>query len=103
MILIGKKIIADFGNAHPQSRKLLRGWSYTIEQTSYGSLHELKRTFPRTDYVHHKYTVFDVGGNKYRLITEIDYPAGVVYMKRIWTHTEYSMKTNVDALRRKTI
>lgn len=69
-------------------------------QTNYGSFNELKKTFPSMDYVDHRYTVFDIGGNKYRLITEIDYSAYVVNIKRIWTHAEYSMKKNEDAMRR---
>ena len=52
------------------------------------------------DYVNHRYTIFDIGGNKYRLITEIDYIAKVVNVKRAWTHAEYSMKKNEDALKR---
>ena len=38
------------------------------------------------DYVNHRDTVFDIGGNKYRLITKIDYVAQVVNVKRAWTH-----------------
>ncbi len=52
------------------------------------------------DYVSHQYTVFDIGGNKYRLISEIDYSASVVNVKRVWTLAEYSMKKNEDAIRR---
>jgi mRNA-degrading endonuclease HigB of HigAB toxin-antitoxin module len=47
--------------------------------------------------------LFNIGGNKYRLISEIDYSARVISVKRIWTHAEYSMKKNEDALRRNRI
>ena len=103
MILIGKKLIAAFGSSYPQSRKPLAVWEGIIKQTNYGSFNELKRTFPSADYVYHQYTIFNIGGNKYRLISEIDYSAGVVSIKRIWTHAEYSMKTNETALRRNKI
>ncbi len=71
-----------------------------IKQTTYKSFNELKQTFPSVDYACHRYTIFDIGGNKYRLITEIDYPANVVNVKRVWTHAEYSMKKNEDAMKR---
>lgn len=100
MILIGKKLIAAFGSSYPQSRRPLAVWESIIKQTNYGSFNELKRTFPSADYVYHQYTVFNIGGNKYRLISEIDYFASVVNVKRVWTHAEYSMKTNEAALRR---
>lgn len=103
MILIGKKLIAAFGISHPQSRKPLAVWEGIIKQTNYGGFNELKLTFPSADYVYGQYTIFNIGGNKYRLISEINYSAGVVGVKRIWTHAEYSMKTNEDALRRNKI
>lgn len=100
MILIGRKIIVEFGRCHPHSRNPLSTWEKVIKQTNYQSFNELKRTFPSVDYVSHRYTIFDIGGNKYRLITEIDYSARVVNIKRVWTHAEYSMKKNEDALKR---
>lgn len=99
MILIGRKIILAFGSSHPPSRRPLAAWEKIITATEYKSFNELKKTFPSADYVSHQYTVFNIGGNKFRLITEIDYPATVVNVKRIWTHAEYSMKKNEDALR----
>ena len=100
MILIGRKIIVEFGKTHPHSRNPLSAWEKVIKQTNYQSFNELKRTFPSVDYVSHRYTIFDIGGNKYRLITEVDYVAKVVNVKRAWTHAEYSMKKNEDALKR---
>jgi mRNA interferase HigB len=103
MIIIGKNKIAAFGSSHPQSKKPLSVWEGIIKQTNYGSFNELKRTFPTADYVSHQYTIFNIGGNKYQLISEIDYYSGVVNIKRIWTHAEYSMKKNENALRRNII
>ena len=100
MILIGRKIIVEFGKDHPHSRNPLSAWEQAIKQTDYKSFNELKQTFPSVDYVGHRYTIFDIGGNKYRLITEIDYVAKVVNVKRTWTHAEYSMKKNEDAIKR---
>ncbi len=100
MILIGIKIIVEFKIEHPHSRNSLSAWEKVIKQTDYKSFNEMRRTFPSMDYVGHRYTVFDISGNKYRLITEIDYTAQVVNVKRVWTHAEYSMKKNADALRR---
>jgi mRNA interferase HigB len=100
MILIGKKLIAAFGSSHPHSRRPLVAWELAIKETNYCSFNELKLTFPSVDYVSHQYTIFDISGNKYRLISEIDYSASVVNVKRVWTHSEYSMKKNEDAIRR---
>src|SRR5262245_50951733 len=103
MILIGKKIIEAFRKAHPQSRRPLSAWELVIKQTNYSSFNQLRLTFPSADYVSHQYTIFNISGNKYRLVTEIDYPASVVNVKRVWTHTEYSMNSNEEAIRRNKI
>jgi mRNA interferase HigB len=103
MIVIGKKIIVGFGSTHPHSRKPLTAWEQVMKQTNYTSFNKLKLTFPSADYVYHQYTIFDIGGNKYRLVSEIDYLANVVNVKRIWTHAEYSMPKNQIALRRNRI
>lgn len=100
MILIGRKILVEFERDHPHSRNPLSAWEKAIKQTDYRSFNELKRTFPSVDYVNHHYTIFDISGNKYRLITEIDYIAKVINVKRVWTHAEYSTKKNEDAPKR---
>ena len=100
MIVVGKKILDEFGKQHPHSRTPLSIWMKIIQSTEYKSFNDLKKTFPSADYVVHKYTIFNISGNKYRLIVEIDYLASVVNVKRIWTHAEYSMKINVNALRK---
>lgn len=103
MILVGIKLIVAFGSTHPHSRRTLADWESIIRQSNYVSFVDLKRSFPSVDYVSHQYTIFNIGGNKYRLISEIDYSAGVVNVKRIWTHAEYSMTKNSDAIRRNKI
>lgn len=100
MILIGRKLIVEFERRHPHSRRPLSAWEKVIKQTDYRGFNELKQTFPSVAYVSHSYTLFDIGGNKYRLITEIDYTARVVNVKRVWTHAEYCMKKNEDAIKR---
>ncbi len=100
MILIGRKMVVTFERSHPASRNPLSAWEKIILQTHYRSFNELRRTFPSADYVYHRYTIFNIGGNKFRLITEIDYPAMVVNMKSIFTHAEYSMKKNEERMRK---
>lgn len=100
MILIGRKLPMEFGMIHPNGRNALAAWERIITQTNYRGFNELKRSFASVDYVYHRYTIFDIGGNKFRLITEIDYQASVVNVLRVFTHAEYSMKKNEDLMRR---
>lgn len=99
MIIVGKNKIVAFGSSHPQSRKPLAVWEGVVRLTNYCSFNELGRTFPSADYVSRQYTIFYIAGNKYLLVAEIDYSAGVVNVRKVWTHAEYSMKANVNALK----
>ena len=50
---------------------------------------DLRKTYPHADAVG-EFTVFNIGGNKYRLATSINYRTGKVYIRRVLTHEEYS-------------
>ncbi|MCK6382689.1 MAG: type II toxin-antitoxin system HigB family toxin [Leptospiraceae bacterium] len=52
------------------------------------SFAELRKVFPSADLVGN-FTVFNIGGNKFRLITAIHYNTQIVYIRHILTHTEY--------------
>jgi len=60
---------------------------------------ELKKIFNSVDAVE-GYTVFNIGGNNYRLITAIHYNTQLCYIRAIWTHAEYSKRYNQDRLQR---
>ena len=47
-----------------------------------------------------KYTVFDIGGNNYRLITTVHYNRQKIYTRAIWTHAEYDKPKNKEKLRK---
>ncbi len=88
MKLIGINHIDTFIKKHPSSRSSLKRWQKLITETEYENLHDLRKTFPHADYVDGK-TVFNVGGNKVRAITRIQYEIVLVIITHILTHQEY--------------
>jgi mRNA interferase HigB len=56
--------------------------------TDFGSFAELRETFPSADMVG-DLTVFNIGGNKYRLIASIHFKRHKVYVRHVLTHAEY--------------
>ena len=66
----------------------------------YKDFNALRKTFPSADYVCHRYTIFNVSGNKYRLITILNYEAQVGVIKQIWTHAEYSLSKNQTSFKK---
>jgi len=86
--LLGTNLIEEFIKKHPDAKSGLRRWQKLIRETDYGSIMELRKTFPTADAVEGK-TVFNVGGNKVRTITEIQYGIAMVIVTHVLTHKEY--------------
>lgn len=61
-----------------------------VSKGSFNSFHVIKQTFGAADQVG-KFTVFDIGGNKYRLIAAIHYNRGIVYIRHVLTHADYDL------------
>ncbi|MCX7111857.1 MAG: type II toxin-antitoxin system HigB family toxin [Proteobacteria bacterium] len=88
MRIISKKPIREFWENHPESKTVLEVWFRSVTQLTASSFPELRQTFGAADYVD-GYTVFDVGGNKYRIATVIHYDKQRIYIRQVMTHAEY--------------
>ncbi len=88
MHVITRKRLNDFAELYPDVKTALQHWYHTIKSNNFDSFNELKMLFPYADQVG-KLTVFNVGGNKVRLIAAIHYNNRKVYIRAILTHSEY--------------
>lgn len=89
MNVITPRRLREFWEKHPDAEGPLRAWEKLVRRVSPRSFEELKQTFGSADFVPPEFTVFDIGGNKYRLVASIAYQAGRVYVKHVLTHREY--------------
>lgn len=99
MRIISKKKIRDYSKYHAQAELPLTEWYFTMKETNVRSFNALRERFNSVDYVY-GYTIFNVGGNNYRLITAIHYNTQHCYIRAIWTHAEYSKPFNKAKLKR---
>ena len=88
MKIISNSALRAFAAEHPQADEILRGWRRVIEKNRFGNWAELKLAFRSIDKVG-ELTVFDIGGNKYRLIAYVRFEKQIVYIKAVLTHREY--------------
>ena len=88
MHIITRKRITEFVKKYPDSRSSLDTWYRIIKKTNYNSFSELKQHFSSADYVE-GFIVFNISGNKYRLIAAIHFNRKKVYIRHILTHQEY--------------
>ena len=66
----------------------LQHWFTIVRKTDYASFVDLRKSFPSADQVG-QFTVFNIGGNKFRLIAAIHYNRKKLYIRHILTHAEY--------------
>lgn len=88
MWLISKRALREFWRRHSNAEKPLRTWSQIVEGASWTGWADLQRTFPSADRVG-RLTVFNIGGNAYRLIARVDYRSHRVYVRAVLTHDDY--------------
>ena len=88
MHIITRKRLLDFGKLHPETESALDRWYRISKHTDFNSFIELRKVFPSADQVD-KHTVFNIGGNKVRIITAIHYNRKIIYIRHVLSHKEY--------------
>lgn len=88
MKIISNSALRAFAAKHPQAEAPLQGWRRVIEKNRFTNWAELKCVFSSVDKVG-ELTVFDIGGNRYRLIAYIRFERQIVYIKAVLTHSDY--------------
>jgi mRNA interferase HigB len=88
MHVISRKRLNEFAEQYPGTKTALAYWYALVKGKAFSSFPELKSTFPTADRVG-KLTVFNVGGNKVRVITAIHYNRKRIYIRAVLTHEEY--------------
>ncbi len=92
MHIITQKRIWDAKKKHPESATALDGWYKIIKKNQFNNFSELNKIFNSVDKVENLY-VFDLGGNKLRLIANIHFYRQKIYIRYILTHRDYDKGT----------
>lgn len=90
MHIITRKRLNEFAHKHPEMRTSLANWYQLVKKTDFASFAELPTIFPSADQVG-KLTVFNIGGNKVRLIAAIHYNLKKLYIRAVLSHEEYNL------------
>lgn len=94
MRVITRKRLREFAQRHPDAAEPLQKWYRLFREAEWRSLQDLRRVYPHADKVTvasgNTVTVFNICGNKYRLIAAIHYNRQRVYVLGLLRHAEYS-------------
>ena len=88
MHVISFKILREYAENHADCEEALNNWYKIANKANWSNLVEVQQVFPKAEAVGN-FTVFNIKGNKYRLIVSIDYEGQLIYIKYILTHAEY--------------
>lgn len=77
---------------HPSSRQPLSMWIYTAETNMWKTTSDIRKIYASADFLSGDRVIFNIGGNKFRLIVEVEYKDGAIIILGVYTHSEYSKK-----------
>lgn len=88
MHVISRKALVEFWNIHPPARGPMTAWFKVMEGAMFPNFGAVRATFNSADKVD-RFTVFNVGGGGYRVVTAIHFNRQKLYIRHVFTHPEY--------------
>lgn len=90
MQVIARRTLKQFWERHPRAEFPLRNWYTLANGAEWAGPADVKAMFGASvDFVHDNRIIFDIGGNKYRLVVHVAYDYGRVLVKFVGTHADY--------------
>lgn len=91
MRVIAKSTLRNFWARHKDAQGALEAWHGAALAANWKTPHDIKREYPAASICAKNRVVFNICGNKYRLVAEVQYAAGIVWVKFVGTHAEYDL------------
>ena len=91
MRVIARKRLKDFWEIpeHRDAEQALKAWFYEAKHADWKTPSDIKAKYASASILHNNRVVFNIAGNKYRLVVEIHYKSGIIFIRFIGTHAEY--------------
>jgi mRNA interferase HigB len=94
MTVYGERTITKFAYKHATARKPLARFLAMARTAGWKSFSDVKQTFSSVDYVPSTgLLIFNIGGNKYRLVATVDFGEQIMVIKSVMTHDEYTRES----------
>jgi mRNA interferase HigB len=89
MVILTKTKLANFYNLEHKAKEPLLLWYHKTQLSDWRNFHDIRETFNSVDSVGNDHFVFNIGGNKYRLVAVVHFDIRTVYVKFVGTHKQY--------------
>lgn len=97
MRVIAKSTLRSYWEKHADAKTPLEAWHYEILKANWQTPNDIKAKYQSVDFLKNNRVVFNIGGNKYRLIVAVNYHLKIVYIRFVGTHAEYD-KINAEEI-----
>jgi mRNA interferase HigB len=91
MVIIARPILREFIFRYPLSSSVLNDWYAKTKKSNWAKFSDVKAVFNTVDAIGNDRYVFDIGGNKFRLIAMIHFKSRTIFIRKILTHDEYNV------------
>jgi mRNA interferase HigB len=95
MRVVAKKILKEFWEKHFDSEEQLKSWYREATKATWKNPNDIKSEYPKASILKSGRVIFNICGNKYRLVIKINYLRQWVFIRFIGNHIDYD-KTDVD-------
>ena len=89
MRIIAKRTLRAYWEKEPRAEQPLKSWHAIAAKANWSSLTDVKAVYSRASIVGRDRVVFDIGGNRYRLVVRFDYTHRIASVRFVGTHAEY--------------
>ena len=97
MRIIKRSTLVSYWNAYSGTQQALKSWFAEANKAKWVSSNGMKSDYPLASVISGKRTVFNIKGNSYRLVLDIEYKIGIIFIIWFGTHAEYD-KINVKTI-----
>lgn len=98
MRIISRRRLREFWEEHADAEGPLQTWYAIMKAGTYESPHQVRKDFGTASFLGGARTVFNIGGNKHRLLIDMRYDLGRVYIREVLTNDEYERRTREGTL-----
>ena len=99
--IVSKAKLREFWNSHQGAESPLKSWYNTVKKAKWACFADVRKTFNSADTYaveDRKYVIFNVGGNRFRVVVSANYETQIVYIAAVLTHAQYDKENWKDKL-----
>lgn len=89
MRVVAKRTLREYWNKNPETEQQLMAWYRETSKADWETPNEIKEQYKSASIIKNSRVVFNICGNKYRLVVEINFPRKWVFIRFVGTHKEY--------------